>query len=103
MNRDVTTSEVDTSFTLDEAVLGSKVRLGTLDGPVTLSIPPKTTGAHALRLKGRGLPKAGGTRGDLLVSLRIVLPENGDGDLEALVRRWRDEKRHGVRDEQAEA
>ena len=91
------------SVSLDEAVLGGKVRLSTLDGPVTLTIPPKSTGAGALRLKARGLPKPDGTRGDLLVSLHIILPEAGDTDLEALAKKWRAEKRHAVRDEDAEA
>jgi DnaJ-class molecular chaperone len=92
----------DVNITLDEAVLGGKVRVATLDGPVTLTIPPKTTGAGALRLKGKGMPRADGTRGDLLVSPRIVLPERGDGELDALARKWRAEKRHGVRDQDAE-
>ena len=45
-----------------------KIRVATLDGPVTLTVPPKSTGSGALRLKGKGLPEAGGARGDLLVS-----------------------------------
>jgi DnaJ-class molecular chaperone len=92
----------DVTVALDEAVLGAKLRLVTLDGPVTLTVPPKSTGAGALRLKGKGLPKAGGTRGDLLVSLRIVLPEVNDPDLEAVARKWRSEKRYGERDQDAE-
>jgi DnaJ-class molecular chaperone len=92
----------DVIISLDEAVLGGKVRVATLDGPVTLTIPPKTTGAGALRLKGKGLPRAGGLRGDLLVTPRIVLPEASDGDLEGLARKWQAEKRHGVRDQDAE-
>jgi DnaJ-class molecular chaperone len=93
----------DVTISLDEAVLGGKLRLATLDGPVTLTVPAKSTGTGALRLKGKGLPKAAGQRGDLIVSLRIVLPEGGDGDLEGLARKWRAEKRHGLRDEDAEA
>ena len=93
----------DVSISLDEAVLGARVRLATLDGPVTLTVPPKSTGAGALRLKGKGLPRTGGVRSDLLVALRIVLPEGGDADLEGLARKWQTEKRHGVRDEDAVA
>jgi DnaJ-class molecular chaperone len=93
----------DLNVSLDEAVLGAKVRVTTLDGPVTLTIPPKSTGASALRLRGRGLPRADGTRGDLLVSPHIVLPEGGDADLEALAKKWQAEKRHGVRDQDDEA
>jgi DnaJ-class molecular chaperone len=93
----------DVAVTLDEAVLGAKVRVPTLDGPVTLSVPPKSSGGRALRLKGKGLPRAGGGRGDLLVTLRIVLPEGGDAELEALMKKWRETRRYSARDEASEA
>ena len=87
------------AVTLDEAVLGAKVRVPTLDGPVTLSVPAKSSGGRALRLKGKGLPRAGGGRGDLLVTLKIVLPEGGDPDLETLMKKWRETRRYTARDE----
>jgi DnaJ-class molecular chaperone len=93
----------DVSVTLDEAVLGAKVRVPTLDGPVTMTVPASSSGGRALRLKGKGLPRAGGDRGDLLVSLRIVLPEGGDPDLEALMQKWRSAHRYRVREEDEEA
>src|SRR5262249_49366236 len=80
----------DVPVTLDEAVLGGKARVPTLDGPVTMSIPPNSSGGRTLRLKGKGLPKAGGERGDQLVSLKIMLPDGGDKDLEALMKQWRE-------------
>lgn len=92
----------DIAITLDEAVLGAKVRVPTLDGSVTLSVPAKSSGGRALRLKGKGLPRAGGGRGDLLVTLRIVLPEGGDEELEALMKRWREQHRYQARDEESE-
>ncbi len=91
------------AVTLDEAVLGAKVRVPTLDGPVTLTVPPKSSGGRALRLKGKGLPRSGGGRGDLLVTLKIVLPEGGDADLEALMKKWRETRRYTARDETSEA
>ena len=91
------------AVTLDEAVLGAKVRVPTLDGPVTLSVPPKSSGGRALRLKGKGLPRIGGGRGDLLVTLKIVLPERGDGELEALMKKWRETRRYTARDEASES
>ena len=91
------------AITLDEAVLGAKVRVPTLDGPVTLTVPPKSSGGRTLRLKGKGLPRAGGGRGDLLVALKIVLPEGGDAELEALMKTWREKKRYTARDETSEA
>jgi DnaJ-class molecular chaperone len=90
------------SITLDEAVLGAKIRVPTLDGAITLTVPPKSNGGRTLRLRGKGMPLAGGSRGDLLVSLRIVLPEGGDEDLEKLMRSWRDGQRYRVRDEISE-
>jgi DnaJ-class molecular chaperone len=80
----------DVNVSLDEAVLGGKVRVPTLDGEVSLNIPPNSTGGRALRLKGKGLPVSTGGRGDLLVTPRIVLPETPDPELEALMRRWRE-------------
>jgi DnaJ-class molecular chaperone len=93
----------DLAITLDEAVLGAKVRVPTLDGPVTMTVPPKSSGGRALRLKGKGLPRPGGGRGDLLVTLRIVLPEGGDPELEALMKKWREERHYQARDEDTEA
>jgi DnaJ-class molecular chaperone len=90
------------AISLDEAVLGAQVRVPTLDGPVTLAVPPGSSGGRTLRLKGKGLPRAGG-RGDLLVSLKIVLPEAADPELVALMRKWRETKRYPVRDEEAES
>jgi DnaJ-class molecular chaperone len=91
----------DVPVTLDEAVLGGKVRVPTLDGPVTMSIPPNSSGGRSLRLKGKGLPKAAGERGDLLVTLKIMLPEGGDKDLEALMKKWREDHRYSVREDEA--
>jgi DnaJ-class molecular chaperone len=91
----------DVPVTLDEAVLGGKVRVPTLDGPVTMSIPPNSSGGRTLRLKGKGLPKSGGERGDLLVTLKIMLPEGGDKELEALMKKWRETHRYSVREDEA--
>jgi DnaJ-class molecular chaperone len=87
---------------LEEAVLGAKVRVPTLDAPVSLSIPAGSSGGRTLRLRGKGLPKPGGGEGDLLVGLRIVLPEGGDPELKALMERWRTEHRHAVKREELE-
>ena len=58
-----------------EAVLGAKVRIPTLEGPATLTIPPGTQGGARLRLAGKGLPDKHGSRGDILVTVRIALPD----------------------------
>jgi len=80
---------IDLPITLYEAVLGGKVRVPTLGSAVELSIPKNTSSGRIFRLKGKGLPKAGGT-GDLFVTTRIILPDGNDAELEALMEKWRD-------------
>lgn len=57
-----------------EAALGARVPVATPSGEVTLTIPAGTRAGARLRLRGQGLPAAGGGHGDLLVETRIVLP-----------------------------
>jgi DnaJ-class molecular chaperone len=80
---------LDLPITLYEAVLGGKVRVPTLGSAVELSIPKNTSSGRTFRLKGKGLPKSGGT-GDLFVITRIILPDGNDAELEALMEKWRD-------------
>jgi DnaJ-class molecular chaperone len=83
-------------ITLYEAVLGGKVRVPTLDGAVELNIPANTSGGRTFRLKGKGLPDKTG-KGDLLATIRIVLPDAADSELEELMRKWRDERPYDPR------
>jgi DnaJ-class molecular chaperone len=63
-----------------------------------MSIPPGASSGMVLRLRGKGLPAAGeAAQGDLLATLRIVMPAGEDADLMALMRRWRDEKPYDPR------
>ncbi len=59
----------------DEAVLGTQKEIKTLDGQISLKIPPRTSSQQKLRLKGQGLPVNSG-RGDLLVQVQITLPDD---------------------------
>jgi DnaJ-class molecular chaperone len=83
-------------ITLYEAVLGAKVRVPTLDGAVELAIPAGTSSGRTFRLKGKGFPAKEG-KGDLLATVRIMLPEGGDAELEELMRRWRKAKPYDPR------
>jgi DnaJ-class molecular chaperone len=87
---------VDLPVTLYEAVLGGKVRVPTLGNAVELSVPKNTSSGRTFRLKGKGLPKAGGT-GDLFVTIRIMLPDGNDAELEALMEKWRDQHPYNPR------
>jgi DnaJ-class molecular chaperone len=80
---------LDLPITLYEAVLGAKIRVPTLGGAVEFPIPKNTSSGRTFRLKGKGLPKAGGT-GDLFVTTKIILPDGNDAELEALMQKWRD-------------
>ncbi|WP_237155053.1 DnaJ C-terminal domain-containing protein [Oryzibacter oryziterrae] len=88
---------LDLPVTLDEAVLGAKVRVPTLEGAVDMTIPAGITGARAFRLRGKGLPDKTGTRGDLYVTARVVLPDSNDAGLEQLMHRWREMRPYSVR------
>jgi DnaJ-class molecular chaperone len=87
---------LDLPITLYEAVLGGKVRVPTLGNAVELSIPKNTSSGRTFRLKGKGLPKSGGT-GDLFATTRIMLPDGNDADLEALMEKWRDARPYNPR------
>jgi len=78
-------------ITLDEAVLGGKVEVPTIDGPVRMTIPRGASSGRVLRLRGKGVPDPRtGRRGDQYVRLEIVLPEQIDSELETFMRRWRE-------------
>ena len=86
--------------TLYEAVLGAKVRVPTLDGAVELAIPSNTNSGRTFRLKGKGLKSKGG-HGDLLATVRIVLPEDSDDALKTLMESWREKKPYDPRGDMA--
>ena len=61
-----------------ELVLGATVSVPTLDGSVGVKIPPHTTDGRTLRVRGRGVPKRSGGAGDLLVTLKVAVPDKLD-------------------------
>jgi DnaJ-class molecular chaperone len=67
-----------------------------LSGQVELTVPPNTDSGRTFRLKGKGLKGKDGP-GDLLATIRIVLPQGGDEDLKELMRKWRDSKPYDPR------
>jgi DnaJ-class molecular chaperone len=73
--------------TLNEAVLGAKVKVPTPEGPVMLTIPKGTTSGKVLRLKARGFTAKDGKRGDQLVTVDIDLPAN-DAELQEFAEKW---------------
>jgi len=59
-----------------EAALGGKVLVPTVDGRINLAVPAGTQSGQSLRVRGKGMPVAPGRFGDLLVTLRIVVPRD---------------------------
>ena len=78
---------VELPIGLSAAVLGAQVAVPTLDGPVRLTVPPGANGGRMLRLKGRGIARPDGGRGDQYVRLLVTLPEPADAELEDWARR----------------
>jgi|CXWL01.1.fsa_nt_gi DnaJ-class molecular chaperone len=76
-------------ITLNEALHGGKVKVPTLQGPVTMAVPPGANAGQSFRLKGKGIPGTGlQASGDQLVTLQIVLPDQSDPHLSDIVKRW---------------
>ena len=77
--------------TLAEAIGGAKIHVPTIDGKVAVTIPPGANSGTTLRLKGKGAGKEG-SRGDQMVTLRVMLPDRADDELADFLKKW--ESRH---------
>lgn len=77
--------DLETEVTLrpEQAALGDKVSVPTLDGPVLMRVPAGAHSGKRLRLRGKGLPHKGG-RGDEYVSIKIDIPEQLTAEEEKL-------------------
>jgi DnaJ-class molecular chaperone len=78
---------LDLPVSLDEAVLGGKVKVPTVDGPVMLNVPAGSSSGRTLRIKGRGFTGKDGQRGDQLVTLMVDLPAD-DAELATFLESW---------------
>ena len=67
---------IDTEIKLTEAILGTTIEVQTLNGIKGVIIPPGTQNNAKLRLKGVGLKSATGGRGNQLVNIKVLIPEN---------------------------
>lgn len=78
---------------LGEALNGASVRVDTIDGPVDVKVPKAAKEGTKLRLRGKGIPRGkDGVRGDQLVAIHIVPPEDADEALAKFMADW--EKTH---------
>uniref|UniRef100_UPI0024551605 DnaJ C-terminal domain-containing protein n=1 Tax=Nocardia abscessus TaxID=120957 RepID=UPI0024551605 len=84
-----------------ELVLGTTVSVPTLDGRVGVKVPPGTADGRILRVRGRGVPKRGGGAGDLLVTVKVAVPQKLDGDAVEALKRYQEAERAGGFDPRA--
>lgn len=77
-------------ISLYEALLGTKIEVPTMDGPVTLTIPAGTSSGSKLRIRGRGIERSG-QKGDQFVVTRVMVPKEFDAEdrkaVEAMARK----------------
>jgi DnaJ-class molecular chaperone len=87
--RDGNDVRIEIPVTIGEAVLGARIEVPTVDGPVMVTVPRGSNAGTRLRLRGKGFPdRRTGNRGDQYVVLSIRLPDAADRDLEAFLERW---------------
>ncbi|WP_137390903.1 DnaJ C-terminal domain-containing protein [Rhodoligotrophos defluvii] len=86
--RDGDDIRMELPVTLKEAVLGGKVRAPTPSGAVDLTLPKWSNTGKVMRLKGKGVPGRNGAAGDLYITLKVVLPDAPDPELEAFMNTW---------------
>ena len=77
--------------TFDEAALGAEIKVPTLGGtPVTLRIPPGTPNGRVFRVRGRGVARKDGSKGDLLVTVEVQVPAELNDAARAAVTAYRE-------------
>jgi len=78
--------KIKVPLTYTEAALGAAITVPTLDGSVTLKVPPGTQPGATLRVSGRGVTTTKGT-GDLLVTFEVRVPQQLDDEQRSLLER----------------
>jgi molecular chaperone DnaJ len=79
-------------ITYPEAALGANVQVPTLNGPVTLKVPAGTKNGRTFRLRGKGAPRRGGGRGDLMVTVQVEVPSRLSREEKALLKQLRESR-----------
>jgi len=89
--------DIDVPIAPWEAALGAEVEIPTLEGRVTMKVPPGSKAGQKLRLSGKGLPKPGGGAGDLYALLSIAVPATLTEDEKKLFEQLRESSRFDPR------
>lgn len=84
-----------------QAALGGELSIPTLDGKGRLRVPPGTQPATVLRVKGKGIPRRTGGRGDQLVEVNIEVPTQLTAPQKELIAKLAQELGESVQPQQA--
>ena len=80
---------VEVPVTLKEAVLGARIEVPTIGGPVTVTVPKGSNTGTTLRLRDRGIRnRKSGQRGHQMINLKVVLPAAEEPELTAFLQSW---------------
>jgi len=81
---------VTVPITFPEAALGAEIKVPTLGGaPVTVKVPPGTPNDRTFRLRGKGVARRDGSRGDLLATVQVVVPDHIDDETKSALEKLR--------------
>ncbi|MDI6690174.1 MAG: molecular chaperone DnaJ [Actinomycetota bacterium] len=90
---------LDLPITLTEAALGASIKVPTVNGTVSLKIPPGTQDGQIFRLKGRGAPRLHGWgRGDMLITIHVVVPTKLTSEEKELLVRFANKRKENPRE-----
>jgi len=90
--------EIEIPISLNEAVNGSKISVPTIDGSIMLTIPPGINTGTKLRVKEKGMPQGKGkSRGDQIVIVKVMLPENTDAEFKEFIKNWSEKHSYNPR------
>ncbi|WP_296602508.1 molecular chaperone DnaJ [Nocardioides sp.] len=82
---------LDVPVSFDELALGADIKIPTLGGaPVTLKVPAGTPSGRTFRVRGKGAPKADGSKGDLLATVEVQVPAVLDAKAREAVQAYRE-------------
>jgi DnaJ-class molecular chaperone len=85
--RDRDDIRIELPVSLAEAVLGARVTVPTVTGPVTMTIPKGSDTGAQLRLRGKGIQRRPNP-GDQYVTLKMVIGASSDPELAEFIEKW---------------
>jgi molecular chaperone DnaJ len=91
LHRDGDNLHFDAAISIPDAILGTKIEIPTIEGPVKIKIDPGTQSGKVLRLKAKGVPNVNGYgKGDILVHINIFTPSKITDKEKKTLESWRE-------------